>query len=391
MSENPQAWDETLTGGGQPWATLIMRQGPQPGKTYSLNKPSLTIGRSEECDAVVNDKRVSRRHAVLRWKHRELVIEDLNSANGTLVNGTLIHEPRVVQDGDVIAIGPALFDLQGVAAPPSAPKGVEEKLADTTLRMPKKEARKDGTLLTLGGGILLLALAVAVVLAAIALVPGLFSKPPAGIPSVEIKEPHIGSQVRVGEEVIVEAVATDPNGVVRAELLVDGTLVKTVNSPAPKGQTSFPVKFSWTPEKQGSHTLEVRAYNAANRQNVPTSVSVKAVPVIERPTPAPAGGEPPGAETPASGATGGGAMPDEPRGTITAPAEVHKRPEESSELIGTLSEGETVVVTGRREAGTWWQIAYPTGSEGRGWVQSGYITIGGDVGSVPVVPDSALP
>jgi pSer/pThr/pTyr-binding forkhead associated (FHA) protein len=397
MSENPQAWDETLTGGGQPWATLIVQQGPQPGKTYSLNKPSLTIGRSEECEVVIDDKRVSRRHAVLRWKGRELLIEDLNSANGTLVNGAPIHAPKIVQNGDVIAIGPALFGLQGVAALPSVPEGVGEKPADPTLRVPRKAARKaareDEALLT-WGGIFLLAVAVVAVLALIALLPGLLSKPPAGIPSVEIKEPRIGSQVRVGEEVVVQAVATDPNGVTRVELLVDDKLVTAVKSSASRGQTPFPATFRWTPTGQGSHTLEVRAYNAANRQNVPTSVSVKAVPVIERPSSAPAGGEPASTEPAASGATpsvGGGAMPAQPMGTIMAPAEVYTRPEEGGETVGTLREGELAVVTGRRADGSWWQIVYPPGSEGRGWVQSEYITISGDVGSIPLIPDTALP
>jgi pSer/pThr/pTyr-binding forkhead associated (FHA) protein len=393
MSENSRTWDETLTGGGQPWATLVMQQGPQAGKTYSLNKPSLAIGRSEECEVVIDDKRVSRRHAVLRWKRRELLVEDLNSANGTLVNGLPIHAPKVVQDGDVIAIGPALFGLQGVSAMPSVPKGVGEKPADATLRVPRKVAGKDDALLT-WGGILLLAAAVVVVLALIALLPGLLSKPPAGIPSVEIKEPHIGSQVRVGEEVIVQAVATDPNGVTRVELLANGTLVTAVKSPASQGQTPFSVTFRWTPTNQGSYTLEVRAYNAAERQNVPTSVSVKAVPVIERPTSAPAGGEPVSTEPPASGATpsvGGGAMPEEPRGTITAPAEVYKRPQEGGETVGSLGVGDIVTVTGRRADGAWWQVVYPPGSEGRGWVRSEHITIGGDVGRIPLIPDTALP
>jgi hypothetical protein len=299
----------------------------------------------------------------------------------------------VVQDGDVIAIGPALFDLQGVAAFPSVPEGAGEETTTPTLRMPRKSAGKDETWLT-WGGIFLLAVAVVVVLAAIALLPSLLSKPPAGIPSVEIKEPRIGSQVRVGEEVIVEAVATDPNGVTRVELLANDALVTAVKSPVPQGQTPFPVTFRWTPAKQGTYALEVRAYNAANQQNVPTSVSVKAVPVIERPTSAPAGGKPAGTEAPTSGATpsvGGGAMPAQPMGTTTAPAEVYKRPEEGGETVGSLSKGELVVVTGRRTTGSWWQIVYPPGSEGRGWVQGDYVTISGDAGTIPVVPDSALP
>lgn len=388
MSGNPKSWDETLTGGGQPWATLVMQRGPEPGKTYALNKPSLTIGRSDECEVVIDDKRVSRRHAVLRWKRRDLLIEDLNSSNGTLVNGAPIHEPTAVKDGDVIAVGPALFGLQGVvslAGPQPSPQG---QVADSTLRFPvqAKETRKNDVWLT-WGSIALLTVAIVVVLAAIALIPSLFSKPPAGVPTVEIKAPHIGSQVRVGEEVIVEAVASDANGVTRVELLVNGQLVTAVKSPDSRGQTPFSVKLPWTPSKQGSHALEVRAYNAANQQNVPTSVSVQAVPIIKKTG---AEGEPTAA-TQAAPSTGGEVSSDQPVGTITTQTDVYRKPDAGSDKLGTLSQGEQVNVTGGRSATSWWQIVYPAGSDQRGWVPGASMSIGGDVGSIPQIPDSALP
>jgi hypothetical protein len=297
--DRPQM-DQTLTGGGQPWARLVMQQGPQPGQTYQLNKSSLLIGRAPECDVVVDDPRVSRRHARLRWKGRQLFIEDLNSANGTLLNGVRITSPGIVRDGDIVAVGPALFGFQDVAAfpargteapaRPGPPRAKitslkEEGPAEPTLTIPRR-SKEGGPWLALGS-VILLVLAVVAALLVIAIVPQWLSQPPAGIPSVEIKAPHVDTRVQVGDEVVVEAVATDAKGVTRVELWVDGVLVSTMATSAPQGQSPFPVTLRWTPGKPGSYTLEVRAYNAAGRQSVPTSVAVKVVPVIERPTPPP--------------------------------------------------------------------------------------------------------
>jgi len=64
----------------------------------------LVIGR-QDADLVLDDERVSRRHAVVRAVEGGLEIEDLHSANGTSVNGTAIAGRRRLRKGDVIEIG----------------------------------------------------------------------------------------------------------------------------------------------------------------------------------------------------------------------------------------------------------------------------------------------
>lgn len=67
-------------------ACLIMIRGPHVGKRIVLNKDEMVIGRSKSADAQIDESSVSRKHAVIRKRGSEFIIEDQNSKNGTLVN-----------------------------------------------------------------------------------------------------------------------------------------------------------------------------------------------------------------------------------------------------------------------------------------------------------------
>lgn len=82
--------------------TLRVESGPLQGESHTVKLPCL-IGR-RDCDLVLNDVRVSRRHAELKIVGEKLVIEDLASTNGTLVNGTMITM-RQLAPNDLITIG----------------------------------------------------------------------------------------------------------------------------------------------------------------------------------------------------------------------------------------------------------------------------------------------
>ena len=67
----------------------------------------LVIGR-EEGDIQIDDLLVSRRHAIIeRVDGGELAVRDLDSTNGTFLNGALLLGPAKLQDGDDIRIGPS--------------------------------------------------------------------------------------------------------------------------------------------------------------------------------------------------------------------------------------------------------------------------------------------
>jgi len=69
---------------------------------------TLTLGRGEDCDLVVPDAAVSRRHAELTADERGLRVTDLDSANGVRVNGARVREGRA-EANDLIAFGAAAF------------------------------------------------------------------------------------------------------------------------------------------------------------------------------------------------------------------------------------------------------------------------------------------
>jgi hypothetical protein len=67
-------------------------------------RDGLVLGRVAACDVVVNDPKASRRHARLVVEAGVVEIEDMNSSNGTLLNGKSVDR-RLIRDGDEVRIG----------------------------------------------------------------------------------------------------------------------------------------------------------------------------------------------------------------------------------------------------------------------------------------------
>ncbi len=88
--------------GGGPVGSVVLPDGERVG----VGDEPLTIGRLAECDVVLADSSVSRRHAELRRQGSDFVIVDLGSTNGTKVNGAGVKERRLA-DGDEITVGSA--------------------------------------------------------------------------------------------------------------------------------------------------------------------------------------------------------------------------------------------------------------------------------------------
>jgi hypothetical protein len=83
------------------------------GRRLLLAPRGATIGRSRDCDIVLEDSSISRRHAELRPGGQGWVVEDLGSTNGVRVNGNTVHGPQEVRTGDRIEIGSTemLFEI----------------------------------------------------------------------------------------------------------------------------------------------------------------------------------------------------------------------------------------------------------------------------------------
>lgn len=72
----------------------------------------LTVGRAPDCDLVVDDPSVSKRHAKLKWNAVKNVamLEDTGSTNGTYLNAAIrIRRTVLLRDGDVISFGDVSF------------------------------------------------------------------------------------------------------------------------------------------------------------------------------------------------------------------------------------------------------------------------------------------
>lgn len=81
-------------------------------------------------------------------------------------------------------------------------------------------------------------------------------------PTVIISSPPSGSLYSTGEEVVVQSTATDPSGVTKIALIVDGAQVREDPSPVSQGQAQFSVLQSWIATSEGQHNLTVRATNS---------------------------------------------------------------------------------------------------------------------------------
>ncbi|MDM0112877.1 FHA domain-containing protein [Variovorax sp. J22R133] len=84
---------------------LILFSEPNKVKQVELKGAETTIGRALENDIVVNQSRVSRRHAAIVTQGEGFIVKDLESQNGIYVNGTRIDMSHVLKHGDEIMIG----------------------------------------------------------------------------------------------------------------------------------------------------------------------------------------------------------------------------------------------------------------------------------------------
>jgi pSer/pThr/pTyr-binding forkhead associated (FHA) protein len=83
---------------------LVVSEGPDAGREWRLTE-TLVVGRAGDADVVLADPTVSRHHASLSAQGETAVVEDLQSSNGTFVNGEQVGQPRRVGAGDVIGLG----------------------------------------------------------------------------------------------------------------------------------------------------------------------------------------------------------------------------------------------------------------------------------------------
>lgn len=365
---------------------LVVHAGPLAGKGYPIRGESLTFGRDPNNDITLDDSQVSRYHARLLIHGDQIVLEDLGSTNGTLVNGKPISEQHILQPADIISIGTSVFGVKGFAAPntlgvtqvsrekptfldipssrppsdPSPPVRVR-KPSPPVPAQPAKAESSGLSMLAIGGilALIIVILIIAGVTAFILSRDGGSTAVSEG-PNVVITAPVNGSQVPLNVSQTIQATASDPTGVVRMELWVRGEKTAESISPVEEGQPTLTASFQWTPKASGSYTLEIRAYNRRGTVSSPTVITVNTIGDGPTDTPTPTGSP----DTPTA------TVPSVPSLTTQTDLNVRSGPSLDFDLLGLLPTGTTAEILGRSQDGQWWQIRFDPAFDDVGWVSS---------------------
>ena len=96
--------------------SLKITTGDQRVKNFDLTKPAVTVGRETENDIVLDDLRVSRHHLLFQLEQDRLRVTDLNSGNGTFLNGQRmeIHTARQLKENDRVKLGSTEIEILDV-------------------------------------------------------------------------------------------------------------------------------------------------------------------------------------------------------------------------------------------------------------------------------------
>ena len=119
------------------------------GRSFALRASRIVIGRSRYCRVVLDDRRVSHQHAAILVTAHDVMLEDLDSVNGTWLNGARLTEAQALRDRDLIVVGAQ--ELRVSSLPSEAYSLPERPLRVASERRPIDSASAQaGSLLTLG-------------------------------------------------------------------------------------------------------------------------------------------------------------------------------------------------------------------------------------------------
>ena len=91
-------------------ASLVIVEGEVQGMEYPVTKTYTVIGRDKDADITPRDSRISRRHAVIVYLDGSYILKDLDSTNGTIMNGAFIKQANL-RHGDKFRVGETTFQF----------------------------------------------------------------------------------------------------------------------------------------------------------------------------------------------------------------------------------------------------------------------------------------
>lgn len=403
----------------QPRWQLVLSGGSNGGQVFPVYGDTLTIGRELYNDIALDDLHVSKNHARLTRQGDRLVIEDLHSVNGTLVNNTPITAPTPLQPNDVITVGPFNFRVT-----------TEDVTRPATSRQPTRPYPPAGgrawskrRLWLAVAGVVMLALALAALAggywllgrgaATAGQVSTATATPALNAPAITLNQaPPEDTELKPNQSVTVQATATDAAGITRMALWVNNNQVDQVVSQLAQDVPSMTAAFQWAAGAPGVYRLEIRAYNRDGRVNI---LPVTTVNVVGPATPAAAPTQTPTptitpiplpptatattAPTPSPTATPAPPTPTPaplPAAlTVNAAAlNVRAGPGTGYSRLGQLPQGSQAEIVGQAgaEPDRWWQIRFAAAADGLGWVTADpALSTARNVEAVPPVATPPLP
>lgn len=114
---------------------LFVVEGPDAGRSFALG-PQSVIGRDPTAAINLVDEEVSRRHALITVGEGRVIVEDLGSSNGTLIDSHPIVEETDLQPGQRLGVGQTVLELRI-----REPIGDPEDLKATKVNLPELKDR----------------------------------------------------------------------------------------------------------------------------------------------------------------------------------------------------------------------------------------------------------
>jgi len=115
--------------------TVVVRSGAHEGSespAITLDAPMIVLGRGESCDVRLPDPSVSHRHATIRQRGNDYILQDEGSTNGTYIGGVRlgVQAPRVLRHGEVFRLGRIFLEVRmDVLVPTAQPTHATRELA----------------------------------------------------------------------------------------------------------------------------------------------------------------------------------------------------------------------------------------------------------------------
>jgi pSer/pThr/pTyr-binding forkhead associated (FHA) protein len=91
---------------------LVVEKGSTKRQTWHLHHKDTVVGRRRDCDLRILSSEVSRRHCLLHIDDGYVNVEDLDSINGTFVNGSRVVGKQLLRPGDHLEVGPLEFVVE---------------------------------------------------------------------------------------------------------------------------------------------------------------------------------------------------------------------------------------------------------------------------------------